>query len=160
MSMDQAKKYGLKVKDKLTTEQMDKAWSGTGKQVLKKSGEYIELGKGTFLEIYRDGKSTLSELADKAGMADKKEWVRRKAEELLVSGEITKEELQSLGIKLKDGLKETGETVGNAVVSSASYTTTNISNAVNNISNGGGGSSQKLINEKTMDDIAMGEVLF
>lgn len=130
-----------------------------GKNILKKSGEYIELGKGNFVEIYRQGSSKLSEVWETSA-PEKKAIMKRELEKLMLSGEVTVAELERMGIKLKDATMEAGEKVGNTVSSAAAYTTNTVSNAVNNVSNGGGGQNSKMLQEKTMDDIAMGEVLF
>jgi hypothetical protein len=146
--------YGKRVTEK-TKELSDKY----GGAAIQKTGEFIELGKGTFLEIYRQGDTKLKEFWETSS-PEKKAIIKRQAEQLLASGEVTAAELKRMGITLKDSAAENAEKVGKAVVSSAIHTTNNISNAVNNISGGGSGGSNKFIQEQTMDDIARGEMIF
>ncbi len=126
---------------------------------LRKTGEYIELGKGNFIEVYRQGSGKLKEMWETAA-PEKKAIMKRELEKLMASGEVTAKELERMGIKLKDATVEAGEGVKNAVMSSAVYSTNNISNSINNTTSGGSGNSNKMMQEKTMDDICMGEVLF
>lgn len=128
---------------------------GISEGVLKKSGEYIEIGKGTFLEIYRESKSKLTEMYANAS-PDKKQMIKQKIEGMLASGEITAKQLKEMGINLKDATMEGAKKIGDSVQSTAVYTANNISNSVSNMSGGDGGTSQKMLQEQTMDDIAMG----
>jgi len=91
---------------------------------------------------------------------NRKAWIKRNADRLYANGIMTAEELQKLGIQIKDTVSETGEKVGGAVMSTAVSTTQNINNAVNSMTNGGGGGSNKFLQESTMDQIAMGDVGF
>lgn len=173
LTMEQAKKYGARLKEEIehpgkaamgikkSAYELKKEYIDQNKTIqsaLQKSGEYIEIGKGTFVEIYRQGKSSLKEMWTNVA-PEKKEMVRRKIEEALASGEITASELKKMGIKLTDATMEAGEKVGKAVVVSTATTINNVSSALNNVNNGGGGNSTKMIQENTMDKIAQGEMM-
>jgi hypothetical protein len=175
---DEAKKYGKDAKDYVKdidvkeTYDKSKSWfarqfdslknwlTGGSNEALKKTGEYIDLGKGNFVELYRQGKGNIKEMWETAS-PEKKAWIRQNAERLLASGQITAEELKKMGIQIKDATLEGAEKVGNAVVSSAVHTTNNISNAVSNMTQGGGGgNSQRMMDESAMNDIASGHLQY
>ncbi len=132
------------------------AWSASA---IQKTGEYIELGKGNFVEVYRQGTGKLKEMWDTAA-PEKKEIIKRQLEAALASGKITAAQLKEMGIELKDATLEAGEKLQNTVASTGVYTTQSIQNTVNNTQSGGGGNTNKMVQERTMDDICMGEVLF
>jgi plasmid maintenance system antidote protein VapI len=129
-------------------------------RVMHKTQDYLEIGKDTFVPIYQTGKSTTKEFLDTVA-PEKKAMIRRQLESALASGEITVNELKKMGIKLKDATLEGASKVGNTVAQTAVYTSNQVTNAVNNVSGGGGnGNASKFVQEKTMDEIARGDVLF
>jgi len=184
LTMDQAIQFGTRLKEQLsnpgkfsmsgkeTADQLKKKWRemkksetaqgllSSGANILKKTGEYIEIGKGTFLEVYRQGTGKLKEVWETAS-PEKKAIIKQQIDRLLATGEITKAELERMGIKLKDAASEAGDKVGQAVSTAAVYTTNNISNAVSTVnSGGGGGNAQKFLNEDTMDKISRGQIWY
>ena len=134
-----------------------KKWGSGPEGALKKTGEYVELGKGNFVELYRQGTGNLKEFWETA-TPEKKAWIRQNAERLLASGQVTAEELKKMGITIKDSALESAEKVAGSVVASAVNTTNNINSAVSQMSGGGGGNQSKMMMEPTMDQIAMGNV--
>jgi len=92
---------------------------------------------------------------------ERKSWIRRNADRLFATGVYTAEELKKLGATLSEKVGEAGEKVGNAVNSSAAYTSTTISNAVSNVSNGGGGGNNNpFISDQAMTDVMFGHAMF
>jgi hypothetical protein len=132
-----------------------KKWSDSSP--LKKTGEYIEVGKGNFLELYRQGPSAVKEFYETAS-PEKKAWIRQNAERLLASGQVTVGELKKMGISLKDATVKAADKLGDAVVTTAVNTTQHISTAVNQMGGGGGGANNKMMQEKSMDEITMGNL--
>jgi hypothetical protein len=124
---------------------------------LKKTGEFIEVGKGNFLELYRQGAGAVKEFYETAS-PEKKAWIRQNAERLLISGQITADELKKMGISLKDATIKAADKVGDTVVSSAVSTTQHISTAVNQMGGGGGGANNKMMQEESMNEITMGKL--
>lgn len=179
MTMDQAKLYGARLKEELTS---PGSFAMSGKQqawqlknefmksqagafvssMVQKSGEYIEIGKGNFIEIYRQGTGKAKEVWETAS-PEKKAIIKQQIDRLLASGEITKKELERMGIKLKDAASEAGEKIGGEVGKAVIVTSNAVSNAVNSVNTGsssGGGGSSSFMQEKTMDDISRGDLWF
>lgn len=132
-------------------------WAGP----LQKTQEYIEVAKGTYLPIYRQSKAQIKEMWNNAATPERKAMVKRELETLLASGQITAAELERMGIKLEGATKEAGKGIEKTVAATGVYQTNNITETMSQTNvGGGGGNQQKFIQEQTMDDIAMGDVLF
>jgi hypothetical protein len=129
-------------------------------KIMHQTPDYLEVGKDKFIPLYQAAKSKTKDFIENVA-PEKKAMIRRQLESALASGEITVGELKKMGIKLKDATIEGAQKVGNAVAQTAVYTTNQVTNAVNNVNGGmgGGGDAQKFIQEKTMDDIARGDIL-
>lgn len=132
----------------------------SGRDVIKKSGEYIEVGKGNFVEIYRQGAAGAKELYETATSPGMKDYIRRNAEQLLATGQITVDQLKKLGIDVGEKAKEIGEGIQSTMVQTTAYTTNSINETMNNYGGGGGGgNANRMMDEVLVDRVSVGDIL-
>ncbi|MEA2078813.1 MAG: hypothetical protein U9P00_02970, partial [Pseudomonadota bacterium] len=127
---------------------------------VQKTGEYIEIGKGNFVEIYRSTKSKISELWETTVTPERKEWLRQNAGKLIATGKMTVDQLKKLGVEVTDTMLEEGKKGVEATQSAAIYTTQTISNTVSNATQagGGGGNDQTFMAEFSLNRVIEGDL--